>query len=135
MARAGNFTTKVKRERLAHAQGKCEAVGPIYGLAVEQRCGADLGRGVEFDHFDLVANSGDSSFDNCRAVCPACHRFKTAKHDVPKAAKTKRQSDKHKGIRRPKQSIKSAGFPVVEKSEKTGKAKLPPRPLFRSVTE
>jgi len=130
MARAGNFTTKVKRERLAHAQGKCEATGPIYGLSSGRQCGADLGFGVEFDHFDLVANSKDNSFDNCRAVCPACHRFKTSKHDVPRAAKTLRQQDKNAGIRRPKGKLKSAPFPKPEK-ERKGRDTLPPRKLYQ----
>ena len=130
MARAGNFTTKVKRERLAHAQGKCEASGPVYGLPVGHTCGADLGFGVEFDHLDLVANSKDNSFDNCRAVCPACHRFKTSKHDVPRAAKTQRQQDKNSGIRRPKGKLKSAPFPKPGRERKS-RDTLPPRKLYQ----
>lgn len=31
-------------------------------------------------------------------LCRVCHKFKTATHDIPKAAKTKRQADKHSGI-------------------------------------
>jgi hypothetical protein len=130
MARAGNFTAKTKRERLKHANGFCEAVGPLYGLDAGVACNADLGFGVEFDHFDLVANSRDNSFDNCRAVCPACHRFKTSKHDVPRAAKTLRQQDKNNGIRRPKGKLKSAPFPKPEK-EKKSRDTLPPRKLYQ----
>jgi hypothetical protein len=65
-----------------------------------ERCRADLAYGVEFDHIDLWANSRDSSLSNCLAVCPRCHKFKSTKHDTPKAAKTVRQRDKHSGIRK-----------------------------------
>jgi hypothetical protein len=133
--RQGEFSTKTKRERLKQSGGFCEAEGPIYGLEANRRCNADLARGVEFDHWDLAYNSQDGSIENCRAVCIACHRFKTSQHDLPKAAKTKRQSDKNSGVRRPKGQLKSAGFPKAEKPERTGKAKLPPRPLFRSNAE
>jgi len=132
MARQGNFTAKTKRERLKHAEGKCEAAGPIYGLQAGHRCGADLGFGVEFDHLDLVANSRDNSFDNCRAVCIACHRIKTRTHDVPRAAKTQRQQDKNNGIRRPKGKLKSAPFPKPEKERRPGKEPLPARILYKA---
>ena len=93
------FTKPTKREALARSGLQCEAVGSWYGLPAGQRCGCDLAYGVEFDHIDLDANSKDNSLANCAAVCPACHRFKTTKHDIPLAAKTVRQQDKHNGIR------------------------------------
>jgi hypothetical protein len=65
-----------------------------------------------------------------RAVCIACHRFKTSKHDVPRAAKTQRQQDKNNGIRRPKGKLKSAPFPKTER-ERKGKEPLPPRKLYQ----
>jgi hypothetical protein len=135
--RQGEFSTKTKRERLKQSGGFCEAQGPEYGLVRGARCNADLGRGVEFDHYIALAIGGGADLDNCRAVCLQCHKHKTRTNDVPKAAKTKRQSDKSKGIRRPKGTLKSAGFPKVEKAKgdlaKTSKTKLPPRPLFRSA--
>ncbi len=94
-----NFSIKVKREALYRANSRCEATGGLYGLPDGVRCESNLGYGVEFDHYILWANSRDSSLDNCLAVCPRCHKFKTAKHDTPKAAKTVRQRDKHSGIR------------------------------------
>jgi hypothetical protein len=93
------FPKAVKRAALARSQGKCEARGELYGLPAQIDCQASLAYGVEFDHFVLWANSRDSSLENCLAVCPACHRYKSAKHDTPKAAKTVRQQDKHSGIR------------------------------------
>jgi hypothetical protein len=94
-----SFSKPTKRAALERSGGKCEARGDLYGLPAQITCGASLAYGVEFDHFILWANSRDSSLDNCLAVCPSCHRFKTANHDTPKAAKTKRQADKHSGIR------------------------------------
>lgn len=94
------FDKPTKRMALARSGGKCEADGPLYNLAEGQRCSIPLGYGVEFDHYILYANSRDSSLENCRAVCPRCHAYKTARHDTPKAAKTVRQRDKHNGIKR-----------------------------------
>jgi len=94
------FSKPVKREALARSGLRCEAIGPLYGLPDGKRCEADLGYGVEFDHAVLWANSRDSGLDNCLCVCPRCHKFKSTKHDTPKAAKTVRQQDKHRGIRK-----------------------------------
>ena len=93
------FSKPVKRAALERSGGRCEATGDLYGLPNGLRCESNLGYGVEFDHIDLWANSRNSDLDNCLAVCPRCHRFKTSKHDTPKAAKTVRQRDKHAGIR------------------------------------
>ncbi len=99
------FSKDVKRAALERAGKRCEAEGALYGLPDETRCHADLSYGVEFDHYILWANSRDSTLDNCRAVCPKCHRHKTASHDTPKAAKTVRQRDKHSGISRDRQPM------------------------------
>ena len=96
------FAKPTKRAALKRSGKLCEATGPLYGLEEGQRCNVSLADGVEFDHIDLDANSKDNSLENCAAVCPACHRFKTANHDIPKAAKTLRQQDKNLGIRKPK---------------------------------
>ncbi len=109
-----NFTKPTKREALKRSGGLCEAVGTLYGLEEGKRCNAPLSYGVEFDHIDLDANSKDNSLENCAAVCPSCHKFKTAKIDVPKAAKTLRQQDKNNGIRarkgRPMAGTKASGW-------------------------
>lgn len=96
------FTKATKRLAWERSGGRCEGEGQLYGLPKGLRCDASLGAGVEYDHIDLDANSKDNSLENCAAVCPACHRYKTSKIDVPKAAKTKRQQDKNRGIRKPK---------------------------------
>ena len=109
------FSKPVKREALKRSGGLCEAVGGWYGLEPGRRCNAPLAYGVEFDHIILDANSHDNSLGNCAAVCIACHKYKTSKIDVPTAAKTLRQRDKHLGIRGnkpkwPSRPLRSRGF-------------------------
>jgi 5-methylcytosine-specific restriction protein A len=124
------FTKATKRAALARSGGRCEAVGAWYNLAPGCRCNAPLAAGVEFDHIVLDANSHDNSLENCAAVCIPCHRFKSAKIDTPKAAKTLRQQDKARGIARPKQQIRSRGFPAPDKPERITKQSLPPRQIY-----
>jgi 5-methylcytosine-specific restriction endonuclease McrA len=93
MSRA-EFTKPTKRDALQRSGLLCEAVGAMYGLDPGRRCNAPLGYGVEFDHVILDANSKDNSLENCAAVCIKCHKWKTARHDTPLAAKTVRQRDK-----------------------------------------
>lgn len=123
------FTKKTKREALARSGMKCEAIGAMYGLENGVRCGATLAHGVEFDHIVLDANSKDNSLENCAAVCPKCHRYKTSKHDIPMAAKTVRMQDKHLGIFAPKQKIPSRGFAKKPRKHE-GRESLPPRQLY-----
>lgn len=99
MTRA-EFSKPIKREALKRAKGQCEATGTWYGLAPGQRCTMPLSHGVEFDHIDLESNSRDASLENCAAVCIPCHRHKTRTRDIPIAAKTVRQQDKARGIRK-----------------------------------
>lgn len=49
------------------------------------------GAGVEFDHRDGHAVSGNEDLANFFAVHTRCHADKTAKVDTPRAAKAKRQ--------------------------------------------
>jgi hypothetical protein len=124
------FTKKTMREALNRSGLLCEAVGAMYGLDASQRCNADLSKGVEFDHIVLDANSKDNSLDNCAAVCIRCHRFKTAKHDIPMAARTVRMQDKARGIKtKPAKPLRGAGFPKHDKPGRGDLNKgLPPLP-------
>lgn len=108
MSRA-EFSKQTKRDARKRADGHCEATGAMYGLEPGQRCNMPLERGVEFDHIILEANSHDNSLENCAAVCKRCHGIKTNKHDIPVAAKTVRQRDKHNGIRNASK-MRSRGF-------------------------
>jgi len=85
------FSTATRKAALKRSGKRCEAVGAWYGLPDGQRCTADLSLGVEYDHYILDANSKDNSLENCRAVCPKCHAWKTRHRDIPTAAKTVRQ--------------------------------------------
>lgn len=98
----------------------------MYGLDKGVRCNADLSKGVEYDHVVRAADGGEASLENCAAVCRSCHRHKTSAFDVPEAAKTKRMSDKSKGIRTKKKPIQSRGFEPTGKAPKIDKGKLPP---------
>lgn len=97
MTRA-EFTKATQRAAWGRADGRCEASGTIYGLPATVVCGRDLRQGVEYDHLDPDANSKDASLENCRAVCPPCHRWKTSNRDRPLIAKTDHQQDKARGI-------------------------------------
>lgn len=98
MTRA-EFSKQTKRDAYDRSNGFCEAVGKMYGLPPGKRCNFPFGKACEYDHIILDANSKDNSLSNCACVCIPCHKFKTAKHDIPKAAKTIRQQDKDRGIR------------------------------------
>lgn len=133
MAR-NEFTKKTQREALARSGMKCEAIGAWYGLDAGARCNADLGFGVQFDHIVLDANSKDNSLENCASVCLKCHKIKTAKHDIPTAAKTVRQQDMVRGIRtKPSVQIKSAPFPKAPKPVRERLPELPRRSLYRRI--
>lgn len=93
------FPKPVKREALLRSGGLCEGEGHLYGLAEGVRCNRDLAYGVHFDHVNADSNGGKPTLENCAAVCPHCNMHKAYKHDTPRAAKLKRQRDKHNGIR------------------------------------
>lgn len=126
------FTKKTKRDALKRSGLICEAVGAFYGLPSGQRCGMSLSSGVEYDHIVLDANSKDNSLENCAACCISCHRWKTANHDTPMAAKTVRMQDKANGIRTaPATKLQGQSWPKATRPEKTSTKIMPGfRPLF-----
>lgn len=127
MSNRREFTKKTMRAALSRSGLRCEAIGTMYGLEQGCRCNADLGKGVEFDHIVLDANSKDNSLENCAAVCIKCHRQKTAHHDIPMAAKTVRMQDKALGIKaKAAKPLQSAGFP--SKQQRDPNKGLPPLP-------
>lgn len=86
------FTRDVRAKAFARAKGHCE------------KCTAHLYVGKhQFDHIVADSIGGEPTLSNCQVLCNACHGEKTAKVDTPRAAKTKRQRDKHIGAvkRRP----------------------------------
>jgi 5-methylcytosine-specific restriction enzyme A len=84
-----NFSRKTKREAYTRADGRCET------------CGGALGHGgINYDHRINWALSRNSSLENCRVLCAACHLKKTAGYDIPVIAKVTRIADKRIGIKR-----------------------------------
>ncbi|MGN6773140.1 MAG: HNH endonuclease signature motif containing protein [Rhizobiaceae bacterium] len=123
------FTTKTRKQALKRSGLRCEAVGSWYGLPDGQRCPANLGDGVEYDHLILDANSKDNSLENCRAVCPKCHRWKTANRDTPTAAKTVRQQ--FSGLK----TKAKAKIPSAPKPPRPAPKAMPPRrSLYQEIT-
>ncbi len=93
------FSKPVKRDALKRANKKCEG----------ENCGALFGVKFHFDHDIADGLGGEPTLENCKVLCHPCHAEKTAKHDIPLIAKTKRIQDKHNGIRKPSR-LQSAGF-------------------------
>ena len=126
MSRRREFTRDVKaaivkRAMISSGEIACEG------------CGLVLGKKPY--HIDHIKPDG-LEIDKSRKLTPAdgqllgvecCHAPKT-KQDVKTIADAKRAEAKHLGIKRPKQTIKSAGF---EKKERHPKQALPPKQLYQ----
>src|SRR5215510_13269925 len=84
----------------------------VQGMPCCENCGMYLmGRRPEYDHDKPAELGGDNSLENCKVLCPTCHRAKTSFEDMPVIWKSNRVRDKHAGIRRskyrwPKRSFK-----------------------------
>lgn len=88
MARS-EFSKGTKRDAFARALGRCE------------ECTQSLaGRRAEYDHIIPDYIGGTNDLDNCRVLCPKCHRSKTVNEDRPKIDKTRRLTDKAAGLRK-----------------------------------
>jgi len=92
------FSKAVMREAFARCGGKCEG------------CGNHLYAGkYQYDHIIADSIGGEPVLSNCAVLCSGCHAEKTTKLDTPRAAKTKRQRDRHLGIRTPSRMPGSRG--------------------------
>ena len=84
------FSQKVKANAAIRANDHCE------------KCTKRLLAGdFHYDHEIPDALGGLAILENCRVLCRACHGEKTAKTDVPRIAKAKRNYRKARGIRKP----------------------------------
>lgn len=111
MART-EFSRETRREALKRSGLKCEASGPRYGFSEGQRCNCSLSLGAQFDHDIPDQLGGDASLENCRAICIACHKFKT-RGDIQQIRKSDRQRDKATGaFKKPKSKL---GHPYLKK--------------------
>lgn len=127
MANRNEFSSKTRKLALKRSGKRCEAEGTWYGLQPGMRCTEDLSLGVQYDHFILDANSKDNSLENCRAVCPQCHKHKTRFIDVPTAAKTVAQSLMGMKTRA---KVKIASAPKQPKPKRDQLAMPAPRPMY-----
>jgi len=85
------FPKQVKRDAFLRANGFCEG------------CPAKLSVGkFHYDHDIADGLGGEPTLNNCKVLCHTCHGVKTRSHDIPMIAKTKRISDRAKGIKRPR---------------------------------
>lgn len=133
MART-EFARKTKQKALERSGYKCEASGPDFGFEPGQRCNCSLSLGVQFDHILPDQLGGDTSLENCMALCVQCHKFKT-RSDIQRIRKSDRQRDRHTGVIRPAGKIQSAGFPATVKQSKTSRHAWAPKlnnPLYEA---
>lgn len=120
MAGRVEFNRKTRAAIIDRANGACE------------KCKAALKPGEgEVDHILPCELGGEATVANGRLICRTCHKEKTAA-DVRAIRKSDRQRDKASGAIRPKQSIKSAGFPPPDK-QPTKRVSLPPRRLYERI--
>lgn len=99
MHRRHEFTADTKRKANKRANGTCEC-HRIPWLRRSDGCGARLGIGNTFyEHITTDFHSSDNSLDNCACLSRTCWKEKTARHDLPSIAKTKRNMDGARGIR------------------------------------
>jgi hypothetical protein len=93
------FSAATKREAFKRSHGICEC-HRVAQLRRPKGCGVRLVDGGTFyEHISTSFHSSDNSLDNCAALATACWKQKTAKHDLPSIAKTKRVADLAHGIR------------------------------------
>lgn len=95
--RRAEFSKATKARAFLRAEGRCEHVSED-GI----RCTVVFraGNTPHYDHIIAASNGGSSDPSNCMVMCRDHHGEKTAKLDIPRAAKTERLRQKHvAGIR------------------------------------
>lgn len=110
----------VKRRIVNRQEGCCALSGKPFGP----------GNKPEFDHKVPLWLGGEHRESNLHAICAEEHKAKT-KAEATVRAKVNKVQDKHLGIKGPKGTIKSAGFPKFEKPGRIDKSALPTLPLSR----
>jgi len=86
------------------------------------------------DHVVALVNGGKHAEANLAPAHKHCHVAKTA-IDIKEKSKVAKVRKKHLGITRPKQTIKSPGFPKAEREHKPMLKSLPPRRLYQEAGE
>jgi hypothetical protein len=128
-----NFTAGAIREADARAQGRCEAIGPRYGLAPGERCNADLSvAGRERDHFPRGAHDPHPetrTAANCVVCCKRCNQF-AANHTDKQREQSIKNVSYDEALHRAKMGRK-AGMDIPDPPKprgRQGKSKPIPRP-------
>ena len=85
------------------------------------------------DHVVALINGGANAEGNLAPIHSHCHVAKTGR-DVTEKSKVAKARQQHLGIKRPKQKIRSAGFPASGRIKVERKA-LPPRQLYGERNE
>ena len=98
-----DFSRLTKRQAWERAKGFCECYrlfdAGIDGFSA-MGCGLRLGTGNTFyEHVHPDRAGGRNDLENCAVLSKTCWRIKTDTHDLPKAAKVRRQEDMARGIR------------------------------------
>lgn len=114
-----SFSTKERTRIFALNKGICHICGGKIDASLEA---------WEIEHENPLAMTGDNSDENLKLAHKKCHAAKT-KQDVALIAEAKRREAKFIGAKRPKGTIKSAGFPKYEKPKRIDKNALPQLPL------
>ncbi len=101
-------------------------------------CSRKIHPGEKFiiEHLRALALSGTNDGDNLAPVHVECAAAKTAKEDIPRISKAKRQKLRHLGIEKTGPKIRSAGFARVERERAIDKDQLPALPrrsLYQDV--
>jgi 5-methylcytosine-specific restriction protein A len=113
MTKRLEFTRKTLRQGYERAHGCCEM------------CGAALKKGEGTgDHIVCADEGGSNDIANLQILCNVCNKIKTAT-DIKRMRKAERARDKASGAMQSKSK-----FAKVDKPQRTGKPKLPPRQMY-----
>lgn len=115
----------VKRATNAAGLVTCEGCGLVLG---KRRYAVDH---IKADGLEVDKTGKLTPADGQLLGVECCHPPKT-KDDIGKIARAKAREAKDNGFKRPKQTIRSAGFPRREREPKQPTKTMPPRQLYRS---
>ncbi|RWE46802.1 MAG: HNH endonuclease [Mesorhizobium sp.] len=91
-------------------------------------CGGEIDRpGWHADHVPPLKDGGENRESKIKPAHEKCHRRLTAEQAIERAP-IERMKMKHSGAIRPKQTIKSPGFPKPERQRGIDKSGLPQLP-------
>jgi len=87
----------------------------------------------QIDHAIADSHGGKPVIGNAQLLCEECYLIKNPE-DTTTAAKLKRIEAKDIGATQPKQQIRSRGFAKSAKTPRMAKESLPPRALYKRIS-